>query len=63
MTDHIRLIPITPTVVESVHPALRAALDWASDHEPDELMQALAAFCAGWDARGREEADDDAADR
>ena len=59
MTDQsIRLIPITRTVVEAVHPALLAGLDWCADHETDELMTALAAFCAGWDAREQREADD-----
>jgi len=47
------------TVVESVHPALIHAVNWADEHEPAEYMQVLAAFCAGWDARERQEATDD----
>ena len=59
MTDHdVMVARLRRTVVESVHPALVLALDWAEEHEPAEYMQALAAFCAGWDARERQEADD-----
>jgi hypothetical protein len=60
MTDEpARLHPHIPMIVESVHPALIHAVDWASEHESVEFMEVLAAYCAGWDARGREEANGD----
>ena len=58
MTDEpTRIQPRTRTIVESVHPALIHAVNWADEHDVVEFMQTLAAFCAGWDARERQEAE------